>query len=196
MNRRDLLKQSLMLGGVALSAPALMSILSGCSHRRDNPAPLSLTTAQADTIAEIVDTILPRTDTPGAKDVNVDGFIGQVIDRVMPPSEQMAIQGAIDAFNERAEERFGKTFTELSPAERQAMLEQEERDSGTYNPQIWGGTIGEQKPVGIYRQLKSLAIWGYFSAEYIGKNVLSYDLVPGEQKGCIPLDEVGNNWSL
>ncbi|MDQ2077045.1 gluconate 2-dehydrogenase subunit 3 family protein [Marinimicrobium sp. ABcell2] len=194
MNRRDALKQTIFFGGLALSAPTLMSVLTACG--RSDGTPATLNQKQANTIAELVDTILPATDTPGAKELKVDVFIGRVIDRMMPPAEQEAMRHAVDRFNGRARERFGKDYPELSQTQRQQMLEQEERDSGTYNPQIWGGTIGEQKPVGFYRQLKSLALWGYFSSEYIGKNVLIYDLVPGEQKGCIPLSQVGNSWSL
>ncbi|WP_111641851.1 gluconate 2-dehydrogenase subunit 3 family protein [Marinimicrobium alkaliphilum] len=195
MNRREAIRQTLFLGGVALSAPALMSVLSACSNQKDD-ALSPLNSEQANTIAELVDTILPATDTPGAKDLNVNGFIEQVIAQLMPPAEQDGLRRAIDAFNARSLERFEDTFANLDQEQRQQMLKQEERESGTYNPQIWGGTIGEQKPVGFYRQLKSLAIWGYFSSEYIGKHVLSYDLVPGEQKGCIPLSRVGNSWSL
>ncbi len=58
-------------------------------------------------------------------------------------------------------------------------------------------TDGEQEPVGFYRQLKSMALWGYFSSEEIGMKHLNYDPIPGEYRGCIPLDEVGGkNWSL
>src|SRR5690625_3293069 len=56
-----------------------------------------------------------------------------------------------------------------------------------HNPTIWGATVGKQEPVGFYRELKSLAIWGCYISEYIGKNVLNYDLIPGGKRVVFPL---------
>ena len=43
-------------------------------------------------------------------------------------------------------------------------------------------------PLGFYRQFKELAITGYFTSEPIGKQLLTYDPVPGAFHGCIPAD--------
>jgi hypothetical protein len=48
---------------------------------------------------------------------------------------------------------------------------------------------------GIYSfltNIRSMTIWGWKESEEIGENVLWYDPVPGQQKGCIPLSEAGN----
>ncbi|MCK5677686.1 MAG: hypothetical protein KAH72_04355, partial [Flavobacteriaceae bacterium] len=39
-------------------------------------------------------------------------------------------------------------------------------------------------------------LYGYYTSEKVGEEVLSYDPVPGVFKGCIPLKEIGNSWSL
>ncbi|WP_332910775.1 gluconate 2-dehydrogenase subunit 3 family protein [Algoriphagus boritolerans] len=59
-----------------------------------------------------------------------------------------------------------------------------------------GDSSGPKRASRIYRSLKSTVLWAYFTSEGIGKNVLSYDPIPGEFKGCIPVSEVGNTWSL
>ena len=57
--------------------------------------------------------------------------------------------------------------------------------------------MGEQPPVGFYRSLKSMVLWGYLSSEQIGTEVLVYDPVPGEYDGDYPLSETGGrSWSL
>src|SRR5690625_7409812 len=89
-------------------------------------------------------------------------------------------------------ERFGKNYDDLGQVQRHQMLEHEERDAGTYNPTIWGATVGKQEPGGFYRELKSLASWGYYTSEYIGKKDLNYELITGEKKGWIPVQEGGN----
>ncbi len=44
--------------------------------------------------------------------------------------------------------------------------------------------------------IRGLTIWGWKTSEEIGKNVLWYDPVPGQQKGCIPLSEAGNGKAM
>ena len=52
----------------------------------------------------------------------------------------------------------------------------------------------------VFETLKGLrgrAVWAYKTSEKIGEDVLAYDPVPAEQKGCIPLSETnGKAWSL
>jgi len=39
-------------------------------------------------------------------------------------------------------------------------------------------------------------LFGYYTSEKVGEEILSYDPVPGVFQGCIPLSDVGNAWSL
>jgi len=75
-------------------------------------------------------------------------------------------------------------------------LKEAEAQSPTYNGSVWGTAVGKQADVGLYRSLKSIAIWAYFSSEKIGKEVLNYDPIPQAFLGCIPLAEVGNRWTF
>lgn len=196
MNRREALKKTFLFGGATLAAPSLLSLLQSCQKNIGTWQPMILNPEQARNISALVETILPETDTPGAVAMGVDRFIDLIIKKMMAPEEQKDVLNQIDAFIARSNDRFGNAFADMNTDQRHEMLRQEERESGTFNPQVWGATVGEQKPVGFYRQIKSLAIWGFYSSEYIGKNVLSYDPVPGHQKGCVPLSDIGNSWSL
>lgn len=197
MNRRDALKKTAWLMGASVATPALLTQWQACQNvARPGWQPLILNNTQARTVSALVDTILPATDTPGALDLNVDVFIDLVIKELMPAEAQQNMLAEIDAFDARAQEALGTAFAEMDTEQRHEILTQEEAAAGTYNPNIWGGTIGEQEPVGFYREIKSLTLWGYFTSEHIGKEVLVYDPIPGEQIGCIPVSEVGNSWSL
>ncbi len=50
----------------------------------------------------------------------------------------------------------------------------------------------------MINSLRSLAVYAYKNNEIIGETVLAYAPVPGEQKGCISLEEAtgGRAWSL
>jgi len=197
MNRRDALRKTGMLAGSAVAIPSLFSLLQSCSQTpRLNWTPIFLDENQASFISSFVDTILPKTETPGALDVKTDIFLDLVYAKTYGPEAQEKVKGDIDQFNADCKTKFGKVFAELSAEDKAACLKDQEANTATFNRGVWGTAVGEQKPIGFYRQLKSQVLWGYFSSEEIGKNVLNYDPIPGEYLGCIPVSEVGKVWSL
>jgi hypothetical protein len=144
----------------------------------------------------MVDSILPKTDTPGGLDMKVDIFIDAVYAKVYDQTQQAEVVEEIDQFNNTCKQKFGDGFVALNNNERIDMLKHAESSSPKFNGKVWGTAVGKQAPVGFYRNLKSMILWGYVTSEEIGRNVLSYDPVPGEYQGCIPLSDVGNSWSL
>lgn len=197
MNRRDALRKTGLLAGSAVAAPTLLSLLQSCSEtQRLNWIPIFLNENQAAFISSFVDTLLPKTETPGALDVKTDIFLDLVYAKIYPPEGQAKVKVDIDQFNVDCKAKYGKVFAELSKEDKTSCLKDQEENTATFNRGVWGTAVGEQKPVGFYRQLKSQALWGYFSSEEIGKNVLNYDPIPGEYRGCVPVREVGRVWSL
>lgn len=185
------------MAGSAAMAPTLLSLLQSCQQQaRLDWQPVILSPEQAGLVAALVDTILPKTTTPGGLDMKVDLFIDLVIAKVYDDAGQHAIRAEMDAFDADCESRFGDPFRNLDSGDKTAFLMEKERESGKFNGSVWGTAVGKQEPVGFYRSIKSMMLWGYFSSEEIGKNVLSYDPIPGAYKGCIPLSDVGNTWSL
>ncbi|MEP0134578.1 MAG: gluconate 2-dehydrogenase subunit 3 family protein [Eudoraea sp.] len=197
MDRRAALKKTAMAAGSAALVPSLFSLLQSCQQQpRLSWEPIFLSVNQAEFISTLVDTLLPKTETPGALDVKVDMFIDLVFAKLFNKAGQDEMIVQMEQFNATCKEKFGNTFSELSEQDREEFLKEEESKSTKYNGKVWGTAVGKQNPVGFYRSIKSLALWGYFSSEEIGKNVLSYDPIPGEYLGCIPLSDVGNTWSL
>lgn len=197
MNRRKALQKTASLAGATALTPTLLSLLQSCQQQpKLNWTPAILNHDQARFVSTLVEMLLPKTDTPGALELQVDQFIDLVIAKVFDATGQQGMLAQIDAFNAKCTENRGKPFADLASKDREEILRMEEGENPKYNGKIWGSAVGEQKPVGVYRTLKSLALWGYFSSEAIGKNVLSYDPAPGMYQGCIPVEEVGNTWSL
>lgn len=197
MNRRNALRKTAILAGTAAAAPSLLSLLQSCKEQsRLNWQPVFLSEDQARFISAFVDTILPKTETPGGLDVKTDIFIDLVYAKVYDKKAQENVVAEIEKFNATCKDRFGDVFADLSPEDKMAMLKAADAESGKFNGNVWGTAVGKQEPVGFYRSLKSMTLSGYFSSEEIGKNYLSYDPIPGEYLGCIPLSDVGNSWSL
>lgn len=192
MNRRDALKHTTLLGGSA----AFLSLWQACKAQdRTAWTPRFLSNEEALLVSALVDTILPKTDTPGGLDVKVDMYIDLMYDQVFDEEGQKQVKADLAAFDEKCVAQFGKAFHALDAAQRTSVLEAEESNSPKFTGGVWGHPVGEQKPVGFYRSFKSMAIGGYFTSEEIGKNVMSYDPIPGPFKGCIDRGDVGNAWS-
>ncbi|MFD2098184.1 gluconate 2-dehydrogenase subunit 3 family protein [Flagellimonas iocasae] len=197
MDRRKALQKTGLFAGATLMMPTMLSILQSCKEeKRLDWQPEFFTEDEAKTVSLLVDMILPRTDTPGGLDVKSDIFMDKVIAQTYDAEGQENMRSEITAFNANCKEKYGAAFIDLKESDRIAVLKEAEANSGKFNPGVWGTAVGESEPIGFYRGLKSMAIWAYFTSEEMGKNVLSYDPIPGSYEPCKPVSEVGNKWSL
>jgi hypothetical protein len=197
MNRRDALKKSVYGIGLAGATPMFLGLLQACAKQeRESWTPKFLNKPQVDFITSFVDFLLPRTDTPGGLDVNADIFIDLIYAKVLDEKTQQLVAEEIERFNQKCLDDFGSEFAKLSKEDKATCFRDHEASSPKFAPRVWGSAVGEQQPVGFYRELKTLALNAYFNSEEIGKNHLSYDPIPGEYRGCIDLDEVGKSWSF
>ena len=202
LNRRQVLQHISWLAGGAVVAPSVLGLLQSCTP--DTPdlgwAPEYFSEDEARFLSSYVDTLLPRTDTPGGLDVGVDRFIDKVMAAALPEGAEVDLESpmhkGIVEFDGDATVQFGKPFWELEQRQREQLFSEAEK-SPRYQPAVWGTAVGEQPPIGFYRSLKSMALWGYLSSEQIGTEVLNYDPVPGGYDGDIALSDVdGKAWSL
>lgn len=197
MNRRNALKKTGLIAGGSLLVPSLLTLLQSCrSEPRIDWQPLFFKEEEAKFMSVFLDTILPRTTTPGALDVKADLFMDKVFAKLYNDEGRAQVRADITKFNEDCKKEYGAIFADLSEGDRVKVLKEQEAKSPKFNSGVWGKSVGEQKPVGFYRSMKSMALWAYLSSEEIGKNVLNYDPIPQEYLGCIPLADVGNSWSL
>lgn len=179
MKRRDALKRSTFLLGCGLSAGTIASIVSGCkTDPVTTQSPDTFLSADLmDVLAEVVETIIPTTDTPGAKEAGIHEFIDFRVKNDFTSEEQAMFQKVM----EEIAAGNGKAFTKMNTEEREAHLLSFDQSIDDINP---------------YEVLKGMTAQGYFTSEIGGTQVLAYDPVPGEYVGCIPLSDVGKNWAL
>lgn len=199
MTRRQLLRSvSFLTGGSVLAPAALSTLLQGCAQEdRRTWQPAYFTNEEADFVTAYVDTLLPRTDTPGGLDVGVDVFIDKVMALTsVGPQTDSPLRTGIRDFDDAAREGHGAAFAKLDLQRRGELFAAAEERSPRYNPRVWGTVVGEEPPIDFYRSLKSMTLWGYLTSETIGTEILNYDPVPGGYDGDIPLESVGGRaWS-
>lgn len=185
MDRRDAIKQTALIMGYTFSATTLSSIMAGCEAGAKPFIPSFLSPEQFKTISAIAETILPKSDTPGAIDVKVPEFIDGFLDQVMPLEGREKFMAGLNQFMQTTQTDMGKSFDNASAEEQASYLVQLEDST-------------EKEILDFYRGMRSMTIRGYFTSEEIGTKFLKYDPVPGMWQGCTDLEETtgGIAWTL
>ena len=187
MDRREALKRTAWIMGGAVSAPAIMGILKGCAAKPTiDWTPVFLSSEQGALISQVTEIIIPKTDTPGAKDVGVPGFIDQIVKECYKKEDQDTFLKELQAFDDAAKKEYGDPFIELD-AEQQTAFVKKVHDAAVNTEDT--GTPA-QRP--FILNLKELTMLGYFTSEPGATQVLQYNAVPGAYKGCVPVSEAGN----
>lgn len=174
MKRRDAIRNSAFLVGCGLSAGTITSLISGCKTEHTE----EVVTAFLDKdlyalLGEVVETIIPTTDTPGAKEAGVHTYIDTAA-QYFTAEEQGLFKELMSGL---AEAGFGSKSSE----EKEAML------------LALDDVEGDVKP---YSLLKGLTCQGYFTSEIGATQALVHEPIPGEFIPCMPLSEVGKAWAL
>ena len=197
MNRRNALRNTGLLLGVTVSSATMSVLFKSCQEQqRLEWKPQFFNSEQASTVSAITEIILPRTDTPGALDLKVDMFVDLMCKKALSQEDQQHILDGYDRFVKTTQDMFEKDFTSLNEKNQAQVVDKVASETNKFNLSIWGSTIGTQPPIDFLRRIKQFSLLGYYSSDEIGKNVLNYDPIPGEFNGCIPVDVVGNAWTL
>ena len=188
MHRREALKRTALLMGGVVSAPAIAGILKGCTPKPGiDWKPVFLSEDQASVVSTVSEIIIPRTDTPGAKDVGVPSFIDQMLQEVSSKEEQEFLTKGLESFNEQAKNEFGDEFADLDE-EDQAAFVKKLHDAAVETE----NTTDPAPKRPFILMMKELTMLGFFTSEPGATQVLQYVPVPGAYKGCVPLSDAGN----
>lgn len=188
MDRREALKRTAWIMGGMVSAPAIIGVLKGCTAKPViDWKPVFLSEDQGILISQVTEIIIPKTDTPGAKETGVPGFIDQMLKEVYSKEDQDNYLAGLKAFDEEAKKEYGDPFIELN-AEDQAAFVKKVHDAAVEAEK--NTKPAPKRP--FILATKELTMLGFFTSEPGATQVLQYQAVPGSYKGCIPLSETGN----
>lgn len=197
MNRREVLRYTAWITGGALSTSLVSAILSGCSEQTPGKnaaatpdvAPTTgilhfFTPAQFTLVTVLVDTLLPRTDSPAATDVNVHFTVDSMLGQVFDSNYQTAFKTQWLALESYLQQQNFLSLPNLAQVEVLQALELAQSDE----------TETAKKAL---REFKQHVIAYYLSKEEIAKNFLNYLPIPVTYKPCISLDDVNHKaWAL
>ena len=138
---------------------------------------------QLQTLASICETIIPKTDTPSAAELDCHGFIDNQLNAVHSLKEQQAAIELVGTIDQTAKDKLGQPFVLLPPEKQQQCLIAIEK-----------GKWSNKATIKAFKQLKYLNAFGYFTSEVGATQVLTYMPVPGGYSGSIPVTEHTKNY--
>lgn len=189
MTRREAIKRTAILMGGTISASALLGIMNGCKADKvpaDGWTPAFFSAEEGEIVKQMAERIFPKTDTPGAIDAGVHGFIDTMMAEYYQEQEKKLFREGIQRVEADAQKAHGKSFVALEPEQMDALLT-------VYDEEAFGKN--RQEGPHFWAMMKELTTLGFFTSEVGATEVLKYDPVPGDYKGCIPFEEVGVTWA-
>ncbi len=176
MNRRVMIKGLTLVSGSILFLPS-------CLHQEEKKKAavqlnnLSLDSDQEQLLAEIAETIIPTTDSAGAKALGLPQFVWTMVDDCYAKDDQEAFLKGLDQVEEMADQKFGRSFIKCTTEQRHEVLFDLEANKGQSEAQFF------------YTIAKGELIKGYLNSKLVMTQFRKYELVPGRYDGYFPVEK-------
>lgn len=180
MQRRDAIKRAAILLGGTIALPNILKAWENSTVL--NPY-FVLTPAQEALIAEVAETIIPTTTTPGAKAAGVAPFIIKILADCYPTQFSNYMMQSLTQLDTDTKARFGAGFVETTPENRIEILKTYEQKAETESAAFETLVKSWNLPQGVwvsplFPAMKSLTMTGYFTSEIGCTQAMRYNQIP------------------
>lgn len=183
IRRREVLRRAAWILGGAISAPAALAILQGCSAKDEPKAaewqPKFFKGDEAKVVTAIADIILPHTDTSGALDAGVPAFIDSVMAAVYAPDAQQRFRAGCAEFVATTVSG-GKSFLEQDRVVQTAVVKQVLEDA----------VAADAQPRPFILMARELTLLGFYTSQPGITENMEYQAVPTAYHGCVPVSQM------
>jgi hypothetical protein len=189
MNRRQ------AIGRIFITGTGAAALLAGngwynVSHHPD----LSYLDRNKELIAALAETIIPATDSPGAKEAEVDDFIIRMVKDCTESKTQNRFLFGLKDLKLYCISKYNKQFQQCSPDIQTEVLEYFEKKGKPFR-----GLIGKAhvRYLGqpFFLTLKNYTVEGYCTSMKGASEGLAYVHVPGSYQACIMLKPGQKAWA-
>ncbi len=189
MTRRDaIMRVSAMLGGIALvGQTALLALPTRSAAQTKNAL---FNSEEAELLDEIAETILPETETPGAKAAGVGPFMALMVSDAYYPDDQEVFKNGLATLDASSRESFGRSFVSATAEQRTSLLQALDVEQFEYMQ-----TKQSDAPAHFFRMMKELALLGYFTSEVGYTKAMRYIETPGRYDPCVDYGEGEKAWA-
>lgn len=154
VDRKTFIKQSLIFAG----GFAFLPYMSSCRN---------IQASTSDTLAELVDLIIPKTDTPGGKEIGLHNFVIKMIKDCSDEQQQAEFEEGMSKFNSVFKDQNHKEWLSASSEERTSFLNR-----------LNGKDEQLSELHSFFSIIKRLTVRGYTNSKFFMTEVIPYELVP------------------
>lgn len=205
MDRRELLKMiAVVTGGVVIGGEVF---LTGC--KTGAKADAGFTAANISLLDEIAETIIPATDTPGAKAAQVGAFMKVMVTDCYTQEQQDAFMKGISTLEEACKKANNKSFMDCTPQQRHDLLVSLEKEAKDFDKAVEEkdkprreemnkqnkGYDFVASPRHYYTMMKQLTLLGFFTSKTGMTETLRHIAVPGHYDGALPYKKGDKAWA-
>lgn len=189
MDRRTTIKGLIVFVSVGLSS---FSFYKWTAF--NSVADVSLLDQKKTLLAELAEVIIPKTDTPGAKDAKVEDFIIGMIKYCTDPRAQHNFLNGLADLEQYALKNYSRDFEVCTAKEKIAILTYYE-DKTVYKSNFVNKVNNKFFGVPFFVKLKQLTVEGYCTSRIGAEQGLAYDYIPVRYEACIPLTKNQRSWA-
>lgn len=169
MNRRKALKSVAVTFGSLLSLPAWANGWTAKSL----PKIKNSTTQNANVLNQLVEALIPKTETPGAGEMGVEKFVLAMVNDCTSETQRSIFMTQLGKIDEFSKAQINKFFAESSADEKTVLI----RAMSKSEVSEWKSFFGI---------LKRFTIQGYLTSEFV-MNAKGFQFAPGYYHGCVDL---------
>jgi len=184
ISRREALKRASLILGVSIPVSQVGGVLSAFASDESSYKVKFFETNEFILLTDIIDQIIPKTDTAGAIDVGVHRFVDMMLNEWASKETQKYYRKGIQGISGYARLKYKLSFSECAHSQQLNILNNLDQSEEL-----------EDTLVNFFSDLKWFVISGYYTSEYGAAVELNYDRMPGWYQGCVPFDENDRAWS-
>jgi hypothetical protein len=202
MERRNLLKMIMAATGVAMVGGKAFSYQLGTA------VPLSATVFSSDDVIlfnDIAEVIIPRTDTPGAKDANVGLMALVLANDCYTINQRNALVEGLKTIDKQAQKSFNKPYLLLNTEQKLKTVSQLDKAAKKYNtkqelyylsvsPFDRNRDIADPIPH-FFTLIKQLTLFSFFTSKVGATEVLRFEAIPGKYNGDLDYKKGDRAWA-
>jgi hypothetical protein len=192
LNRREVLKLLALSSSLPAFPADLLAVFRNVHAGLPATPALKILSAHQDaTVVAMAELIIPRTETPGAKDTRVNEFIDHILADWSTDEDRTRFLAGLADVDTRTQKLFNKNFVDASAGEQSEILlllgeELAQATAALANaPRGYRGSL-PQPDSNFYLRFRQLTLIGYFTSEPAFTQQLHQEIIPGRYDGCIP----------
>ncbi len=164
MERRSAIQSLVIISAGLIVFPSCQSNSGKSSISLKN---IKINAAEEKLLADIAATIIPATDTPGAKETGAHLFALKMLDDMYEKEVQENFMYGLKQFDAEVTKQFNRSFTGCTTEQKQKLLLDIENKKGD-SPEI----------IDFYTIMKQRTVQGYLNSKYVMTNVIKYEFIP------------------